>query len=245
MKKILSTLLIIFCASSVFSQYSYVQEVYSASAMNVKGKVKKITEKEVFTYEGGAEAQAIINKEMKEIVYEFDQNGNLIKTMITVDEHYPKTYYYNYLKGKLSAKSEEEGKLFFHYSPSSVTLKDSSGTIKEIHSLSNDRVSESTRYIDIEKNLSVKLKYDYNKMGQVEKTAYTFFGTSFTTYEYNKEGDIVKSQDDNFLVPLITVYNYQYDKQKNWTKCMEESYEPGTDKENQTFIKRTREYEFF
>ena len=243
MKKILSTLLIFFCASNVFSQYSYMPQLYSASGMNVKGKVKRITEKEVFTYEGGS--VSVYDKERKEFVYEFDQNGNLIKTVITVDKYHPDTYYYNYLNGKLSAKSDQEGKLFFHYSPSSVTLKDSIGTIKQIHSLSNDRVSESNYYYDFEKNLSIKIKYDYNKMGQVEKTAVTSLGTSLTTYEYNKQGDRIKNQSNNFLGPLITVYDYQYDKKKNWTKCMEESYKPGANKDDRTYIKRTRVYEFF
>ena len=69
-KKILTTLLMFFCISTVFSQYDYIQDVYSVKNMNIKGKIKKIAETLVYTDKNGKVDDI---KGKKDLDYEFDE----------------------------------------------------------------------------------------------------------------------------------------------------------------------------
>ena len=254
MKKILITLIMFFCISNVFSQYTNNNyDVYSAKDMNIKGKVKKMTERTFYTDASGK----VLNNEMKTgWKYNFDENGNLInKFAINLDyeDHYKK-YDYEYLNGKISNYSYDEYwqgkpyKTFFYYSPSTITIKTPKGKILEVHSLSNNKVIEITEYY--EEKPSRKQKYDYNTSGQITKKTYKCLGMfckgpdHFDMYEYNKQGDLSKKEQHSTL-EWITTYNYNYDNNKNWTKCTSEFYKPGEDKDHRIYQQITREWEFY
>ncbi|CAN1548231.1 hypothetical protein MCEGE10_02056 [Flavobacteriaceae bacterium] len=245
MKKILTTLLMFFCISSVFSQYNYIQDVYSAKNMNIKGKIKKITETLVYTDKNG---KVDDNKKKNELVYEFDENGNLIK-IISFDEDGFESYYdeFKYLNNKI--RSRYVGDEDFYYSPSTITIK-SKEKIKEVQSLSNGRVSEITYYTDSQKHYDFKYKYDYNSIGQITKRTYDRSNvgySTFDTYEYNKLGDIKRKMqyDENSKLDWIKDFDYEYDNNKNWTKCTSVFYTPGEDKDLRLYDQITRIYEFY
>lgn len=245
MKKILTTLLVFFCISTVFSQYVYIQDVYSAKDMNIKGKIKTITETLVYTDKNG---KVDDNEIKKELVYEFDENGNLIK-IIFLDEDGFESYYdeFKYLNNKI--RSRYIGDEDFYYSPSTITIK-SKEKIKEVQSLSNGRVSEITYYTVSQKYYDFKYKYDYNSIGQITKRTYDRSNvgySTFNTYEYNKLGDIKINMDydKNSKLGWIKDFDYEYDNNKNWTKCTSEFYKPGEDKDRRVYQQITRIYEFY
>lgn len=253
MKKILTTLLMFFCITTVFSQYSYIHDVYSAKDMNIKGNVKKMIERTFYTDASGK----VLNNEMKTgWKYKFDENGNLInKFAINLDyECLHKEHIYEYVNGKLSSYTYDEDhqgnpyKFILYYSPSSIAIKSLKGKILEVHSLSNNKVIEVTEYY--EEKPSRKQKYDYNTSGQITKKTYKCLGMfckgpdHFDMYEYNKQGDLSKKEQHGTL-EWITTYNYNYDNNKNWTKCTSEFYKPGEDKDHRIYQQITREWEFY
>jgi hypothetical protein len=214
--------------------------------MNIKGKVKTITEKVVSTDKNG---KVDDNKEKNELVYEFDENGNLIK-IIYFDEDGWETYNYDfkYLNNKIRWRRFGEFEDFY-YSPSTITIK-SKEKIKEVQSLSNGRVSEITYYTVSQKYYDHKYKYDYNSIGQITKRTYDRSNvgySTFNTYEYNKLGDIKINMDydKNSKLGWIKDFDYEYDNNKNWTKCTSEFYKPGEDKDRRVYQQITRIYEFY
>ena len=252
MKKILTTLLMFFCVSNVFSQfeeYHYYYSRFSAKGMNIKGKVKKLTETKFSVDEFWVdETEQKIKYE-----YEFDKSGNLIKTTTTVLGRSPSTFYYNYFKGKISSITNgyDYSKVNFYYSPSSITIKTSSGTDDPVLSLSNGRIPEIVFYSQRKENegkISYKYNYEYNKQWQIKKgTFFMDLTTTFETYEYNKQGDIEKlEQYDSYgKLDWIKAYKYNYDKNKNWTKLTKAQYSPGDDKDDYLYSEFTRIYEFY
>jgi hypothetical protein len=253
MKKILTTLLMFFCVSNVFSQFEQYHDYYgrfSAKGMNIKGKVKKLTETKVSLNEYGD----VDDTEQKiKYEYEFDKSGNLIKTTTTVLGQSPSTFYYNYFEGKISSITNgyDYSKVNFYYSPSSITIKSSRGKVEQIQSLSNGRISEIDFYSQRKENegkISYKCNYEYNKQWQIKKgTFFMDLTTTFETYQYNKQGDIEKlEQYDRYgKLDWIDAYKYNYDKNKNWTKLTKAHYSPGDDKEDYLYSELTRIYEFY
>ena len=246
MKKILTTLLMFFCISTVFSQYKYIQDVYSAKDMNIKGKIKTITETLVYSDKNG---KVDDNEKKKELVCEFDENGNLIKIIFLDEDGFESdSDEFEYLNNKIRSRYVGEFEDFY-YSPSTITIK-SKEKIKEVQSLSNGRVSEITYYTVSQKYYDFKFKYDYNSIGQITKRTYKPSSgdySYFYTYEYNKLGDIkIKMDyDENSKLNWIEDFDYEYDNNKNWTKCTSEFYEPGEDKDRRLYQQITRIYEFY
>jgi hypothetical protein len=255
-KKLLTTLLVFFCTSTVFAQYTNNNyDVYSAKNMNIKGKVNKMIERTFYTDASGK----VLNNEMKTgWKYKFDENGNLInKFAINLDyECLHKEHIYEYVNGKLSSYTYDEDhqgnpyKFILYYSPSSIAIKSLKGKTIEVHSLSSDKVTEITEYY--EEKPSRKQKYDYNSSGQITKKTYKCLGMfckgpdHFDMYEYNKQGDLSKKeQHGNGTLEWITTYNYTYDNNMNWTKCTSEFYKPGEDKDRRIYQQITREWEFY
>lgn len=253
MKKILTTLLMFFCVANVFSQfekYHYYYGRFSAKGMNINGKVKKLTETEVYLDEYGD----VDDTEQKiKYEYEFDKSGNLINTTTTALGQSPSTYYYNYFEGKISSITNgyDYSKENFYYSPSSITIKTSKGKVDQVQSLSNGRISEIVFYSQRKENegkISYKCNYEYNKQWQIKKgTFFMDLTTTFETYEYNKQGDIEKLEkyDRYGKLDWIDAYKYNYDNNKNWTKLTMAHYSPGDDKEDYLYSEHTRIYEFY
>ncbi len=256
MKKILTTILMLNCISNVFSQYTNNNyDVYSAKDMNIKGKVKNMTERIFYT---DASGKAPKNAMKTSWVYEFDERGNLINQHeIEIDDanDYQK-FDYEYLNGKLCSYTydtywqEKPYKSIFYYSPSSITIKTPKGKILEVHSLSDDKVTEITLYSN--EKPSFKKKYDYNTIGQITRQTYQYLPVvpekkeRSYMYEYNKQGDIIKKEEyRETQLTYITTYNYKYDNNMNWTKCTDEFYQPGENKDDTNYKQITRIYEFY
>ena len=116
--------------------------------------------------------------------------------------------------------------------------------------MSNGRVSEITYYAVSQKYYDHKFKYDYNSLGQITKRTYKQSGgdySTFDTYEYNKLGDIkIKMKyDENSKLGWIEDFDYEYDNNKNLTKCTSVFYYPGEDKDSRIHKLITRIYEFY
>lgn len=240
MKKTITTLLMLFCISTVFSQYDYIQDVYSAKDMNIKGKIKKITETEGFTDESGN-----VNDDGEvEFIYEFDEGGNVIYYEFSLDQQQQQFGWdYKYLNGKISEIISSWEKYFLYYTTSTITIKSSKGAITQVQTLSNGRISEIINYENSKENH----KYEYNTIGQITKSIYGEKTNLISTYEYNKQGNKKRlvEYDKNSKLEHITDYDYKYDNNKNWKECTEKRYKTGSDKDDRTYCKRTRIYEFY
>lgn len=257
MKRILVLLLLLPCLSTAFAQHDYIIDMYSATDMNIKGKVKKVTETQVYTDKKGK----VDDEERKmKFVYEFDESGKLIKQQTIEleddDETVNSTYTYEYTNGKISKTavavrySGTQTRLFA-YTSSAITLKIPSGEIAEVRSLSNGRISEITHYGRSQTSYSHQFRYEYNTTGQIVKETYNGDKysnyTTFEKYEYNKQGDTQKKEQygKEGKLDWITDYEFTYDNNKNWTKCRAEFYQPGENKNDRTYTLRTRTYEFY
>lgn len=256
MKKTLFLLLTLCMVSTTFSQFDYGKDVYSTTDMNINGKVKRITETHVYTNKKGKVDEG---EERKKFVFEFDESGKLIK-----EEHFnledndiEATYTYEYVNGKLNKVNIKEQytepySRLFNYSSSAITVKNPSGRVKEVHSLSNGRAAEVKYFTNSETVYNYRNLYEYNSLGQIERRMYKDDGggrsySSYKKYGYNKRGDIskVEEYDNEGKLKNIDAYDFSYDKNKNWTKCTGVFSSPGDDDDDKIYELYTRTYEYY
>jgi len=251
MKKILFLFLITCCGSAAFSQFEYAKEVLSATDMNIKGKIKKLTEIHVHTNKNGKTDD---DEPRLKLVYEFDEKGNIIKVEgFEMEENEAlASITFEYVNGKLNKVSpgktgDDHKARFFTYSASAITVKNASGAIMETHTLNNGRVSEVKTFPKDKTDNGYLDSYEYNAGGQIEKHTHKYgkgYSSSFfTKYVYNTQGDFTKQEiyNDGKLGSTYT-YEYKYDKTKNWTKCTAVSSTQGDDEKEYESFTRTYEY---
>ena len=257
--KICSLLLLsFFIAVSAFSQFEYAQKVYSLSDMNVKGKVKRIIETEVSVDHKG---RVDDDEEKHRIIYEFDESGKLIKKLgVEYDDpdDVESTLIYSYSNGKPSKLYEkvifsEPDNYTFSYPSNGILVKDEDGDIKEKYTLTNNRITEIKYYTNSTTMYRHRELYEYNAAGQVTKETYMDDAETYRkysssqTYAYNKNGDRSRKEKfgDDKKLEWISDYDYSYDKNKNWTRCVEEFYSPGEKKEDRVYTRYERTYEYY
>ena len=255
-KKTLVLLLMIVSTGTAFSQFDYMKDVYTAADMNIKGKVKRVTETHVYTNKKGKTDE---NEEKWKFVYEFDESGRLIKQEYTdlKEDEVQTTFTYEYMNDRLSKVNVKRKYQYpttnsFQYSSSAITVKDESGNTIEIHALSNGRVSE---IYNGSSKTSYKFRnvYEYNSLGQIIKKMYKDDAEQYRKYyhtekyEYNKQGDVSKMEKYNNDGKLDNTnsYEFKYDKNNNWTKCTGVEYSPGDDADDKIYETYTRSYEFY
>ncbi|TCZ74115.1 hypothetical protein [Flaviaesturariibacter aridisoli] len=258
MKTVILAILSLLLAESGQAQYDYPIDTYSASDMNVKGKVKRITEVRVYTDKKGR----VNNGEQKmKYVYDFDASGRLTSVQVfelKSGEELERTSTYTYVGDKVSRINTKEAYVnpytnVFSYSASQVFVRNGDGDLLEARTLSNGRVTETKYYGAGHSTYRNRYVYEYNGDGQVQKRFYKDDAEahrkyySSEAYQYNRSGDRQKKERYNNEGALddISNYTYTYGSQNNWTKCSSVSYAPGEDEEDHIYTQYTRVYEYY
>ncbi len=235
--------------------YGDILPVYSLSDMNVKGKVKKITEKTAYLHANGKIDESEIQEEL---IYEFDETGNMTSVVYRNGKS-------TYGSSRISSYGYSNGKInmiiingyittLVTYSTNAIIYK-IKDKLKTVYSISNGRITERKEYTtseeeeEEEEEKSMWYVYEYNTDGKISKeTTYDyddFFG--HITYSYDKSGNIFKEEkfDKNKTKESTTDYKYTYGKNNNWTKLIEEYYFPDEDKDDYNYMQRIRSYEYY
>lgn len=244
------------------SRFEYAQSVYSTKDMNLKGKVKNITETKVFIDKNG---KIDLDEKKSKFIYYFDESGKIIETKdIWEDRGYgdsdimiTKKFYF--IGDKIDKTYADRAYVspeleFYNYENSKIIIKDEDGDINEIRKILNSKVSEiiiepvsTTKY-------SHRYLFEYNDKGQITKKTYKndsesawTKSSSYKEFEYNKNGDLIlyKEYNNEYELEWICEFKYKYDKNDNWIECVSQFYEPEENKNNRLYTKFSRTIEYF
>lgn len=255
MKKTILLSVLLFSGNIVQAQdyFGDILPVYSTSDMNLKGKIKKITETTAYLdSRGRAEEEELQEK----IVYEFDKTGNLIKVEYADSDGASNTSEYYYSNGQINkiisyVKYSGTSTTLVTFDPNTITYR-TDGKLATVFNGSGKKILERKKFTTSEKDYWARNTYEYNSDGKIMKDTYdngdkySYYST-YRLYFYDKTGNISKKEDyeSSGTKKDTTDYTYTYDKNKNWTKIIEESYSPGDDKEDHLYKQRIRTYEFY
>jgi hypothetical protein len=233
-------ILVIGFMGQVNAQLEYPKAVYTAKEMNITGKVKQATEVRVTLDKNG---KVIQDEGTYRREYYFDEAQNITdNALISVQGSTKifKTYSLcEYKDGKLEVETfEKENKdpyvKLFSYSPGFVIVKEKGkeDLVREKWTISDGRVTEIeySRYFPDGKRAEGSIeKFEYNASGQIiKKTKISDPGTkwehtSYDKYLYNQKGDISTWErygEDNDKLVTTHLFEYTYDSNNNWTKCI-------------------------
>lgn len=258
MKQIILILLLTIKLSAVIAQqYIHDKFLFTARDMNIKGKIKRVTEFETTSH--SKEKLATTKQKMK-YVYDFDEKGRLIKL-----EHFAllstaiviKTVKYDYLNNKIYkintvGSSPASYTHLFKHSPTSIMVFQNE-SIYDIHTIKNKRVTEVKTFLTSDKTkYGFRSIYEYNSLGQIQKITFADdFGynkyATWKNYKYNKQLDLetIEEYKSDGKLHWIHSYSYTYDRDKNWTKCIKSFNAPGADEDQATYTQNTRTYEYY